>query len=306
MKIITISISWIITIILVFLTNHHGDLDYYINEKDNSLRNNLISFIIYPLTILSTDKSIISYLWASIFSFVLIRYSKYLTSQQSIAIMMLSPFFLVPSKEGLVLIISFLAMILIKRGKYQTGYLMLLIVCLIRPFFAPLIISIIAINYNKRYFSYVLIAYIIALLMAINFEPELLQIITSYSVGYYQSSEFAGTTDWLFLDNAQSKTGEVDLILEILIRSLIPIWMLNLGFQGKIYFIWYIGIIYFTVIILYKNSILKKNYSLFNIIFFILIGIIPGSVLLVTNAGSAVRYLSPLPFLIAFTLRKIK
>jgi hypothetical protein len=126
-----------------------------------------------------------------------------------------------------------------------------------------------------------------------------IEYVNGYLIGYYDNALNAGTTDWEFIEHVRNETSITSLLLTILSRCFIPVWMLFLGGAGTLYFIWYL-IVEFTSITIIYSFIKNHNYGFLKIHTFAVfsVAIIPISILLVTNAGSAVRYISVIPLIL--------
>jgi hypothetical protein len=225
-------------------------------------------------------------------------------------VIILGPFLLIPSKESLVFL-SFLVFIrLLMKGFKYRAMLAISILFIVRPFFAPIFLVLMMIWWSNKpiklkyiYISFTLLAIIYLLLNTQNIDY-----INGYLIGYYQDALDAGSTDWEFIESAKNQTSLALLLAQVLFRCLIPVWMLFLGATSSIYFLLYIFIEFVSIVTIYfllKNC--NYKYLKINTIALFLIAITPLSILLVTNAGSAVRYIAILPLImetIAYNLKR--
>lgn len=298
------------TFFLVYLTGYQGDLDYYLNVDDGSARNTFMTLVVSPLTFISTNPQTISYIWLTIASLFLFKATKQLTLIFFIYLFLTAPFLLLPSKDGLAFIFAMIVLISNKNVNQLLKISIYLLILLLRPFYGFLILYlIIIILFNKkiRLSAYVLIG---IFFMAILFLVETLNQNSisawlSYAIGYYSSATEAGSTDWLFINSFDPEVNLLSNSLLVIGRAFFPVWMIVVGsLTGWAYFFIYIYCILYSVEILrHHSSDAKINNSYFKITCILILVLIPAAPLLITNGGSAARYISLLPS-ICLLLRK--
>lgn len=290
------------TSIFIIATNHHADLEYYLYDSGESARTGLMKIAVYPFFYVTENLDAICILWGAFFIGVAIKLQRNLSVISCYLLIILGPFLLIPSKESLVSF-SFLVFISLLVGGFKyRAMLAISILFLVRPFFAPIFLVLMMIRRSKKPIKliYIYLSFIfIALLAYLLFYTQAIEYINGYLIGYYEGALDAGSTDWGFIEDARNQTSVALLLASVLFRCLMPFWMLFLGGTSSIYFILYLFIEFISIISIY---LFIKNYNyrflkIYTIALF-LIAIAPLSILLITNAGSAVRYLSILPLIL--------
>ncbi|QWE18968.1 hypothetical protein [Polynucleobacter corsicus] len=256
---------------------------------------------VYPFFYVTENLDAICILWGAFFIGVAIKLQRNLSVISCYLLIILGPFLLIPSKESLVFL-SFLVFISLLMGGFKyRATLVISILFLVRPFFAPIFLVLMMIRRSKKPIKliYIYLSFILIALVYLLFNTQAIEYINGYSIGYYEGALNAGSTDWGFIEDARNQTSIALLVATIFFRCLMPIWMLFLGGTSSIYFIWYVFIEFISIMTIYlfiKNF--HYRYLKINTIALFLIAITPLSILLVTNAGSAVRYISILPLIL--------
>jgi hypothetical protein len=293
--------GFLCTSIFIIATNHHGDLEYYLYNFGEFDRTELMKIVVSPLFFITENLDAICILWGALFTWVAIKLQCNLSLISCYLLILLGPFLLIPSKESLVFLSFLMFISLLVRGFKYRAMLAISILFLVRPFFAPIFLVLMMVWGSKKPLKliYIYLSLILVALIYLIFNTQTIGYINGYLVGYYDSALNASSTDWEFIEEARNQTSVAIFLASILFRCLIPIWMLSLGGTSLIYFILYILIECVSIITIYL-FIKKKHYKYLkiNTISLFLIAIAPLSILLVTNAGSAVRYISILPLML--------
>lgn len=303
-KKILLILGFLAVVALTTLTGHQGDLDYFINTDDGSFRNGLISAVILPLTFISSSPIFIILSWAIIVTLSLYLVLDKFNLHYFMYVAMFSPFLLFPSKDSLVLLLFTISIVCGQRYKFI--YLVLCsAIMLIRPYYALITVYIAArrlfpkFNISIYVVSLVLVLFVVAGVLGYEQFNEIMNSFLSYTVGYFYAAEEAGTTDWNFLNSMSISEFNYYIIVEFLVRALFPLWMVKLdGVSSKIYFLMYVYLICYSMSIVIKNNKIMrsaKRNTFASVV--LLLSILPAMPILITNAGSSVRYLCTLPLL---------
>jgi hypothetical protein len=289
------------TSIFIIATNHHGDLEYYLYDIGEFDRTELMKIVVSPFFFITENLDAICILWGAFFTGVAIKLQRNLSVMSCYLLIFLGPFLLIPSKESLIFLSFLIFISLLVRGFKYRAMLTISILFLVRPFFAPILLVLMMVWGSKKPLKliYIYLSFILIALVYLIFNTQTIEYINGYLIGYYDRALNAGSTDWEFIEEARNQTSVALFLASILFRCLIPVWMLSLGGVSSIYFIWYTLIECISIITIYL--LIKKRhyrYLKINTITLFLIAIAPLSILLVTNAGSAVRYISILPLML--------
>ena len=290
----TLLICAFIPLFLHLLTGHIGDLNYYVNVNDNSTRTLFSTVIFKFIWSLIPNYTSLILIWSFLIYLISSRVIKYLNNYSKITIVSVSPFLFFPSKESMLFLCFMISIILFRNQRIKQLAIMTSSL-IVRPMLLPFILF----SYSKK-IMYILgyIAIFFFLIFFVAFEniwqsiEELFFIARSYAYGYFASANAAGSTDFVFL-NSMNNMGIIEFMLTSFYRFMFPIWMLDLNLSSKIYFCIYFNILIFSVI--HFSPVRQSHSNLFSflITYFVigicLIGFLP---LCITNAGSAVRYLS--------------
>lgn len=291
----------IVPLLLYLTLNHKGDLDYYLYQNDDtSIRNYLISLPLKSFAIINKSISFIILSYSAILFYFTLRFRKYLNKYLLFYLLLFSPFLFFPSKESL----TFILVLSIFQLAFKRKWIILIllsVISILRPFYFPLILLIVF----QLYFSKLSITFLFfsgSLLFSIFFflyQEQLImafEIFKSYGVDYFENSVSAGTTDFKFIETLKNSSPRVAL-KSLIWRTYNPSWMLNLNsFTKYFYFGCYLLLFFlgFKFLSLDKKKIFRIH-ERFLIIVVGTIGILP---LVSINAGSAIRYLSPMPLLV--------
>lgn len=291
----TLLICAFIPLFLHLLTGHIGDLNYYINVNDNSIRTLFSSVIFKLIWSIIPNYTYLILIWSLLIYIISSRVIKYLNNYSKATILSISPFLFFPSKESMLFLIFMISIILFRKHEKIKQLTIMVSSLIVRPMLLPLILF----SYSKK-LMYILgyIAILIFLIFFLTFEniwqsiEQLFFIARSYAYGYFASANLAGSTDFEFL-NSMNDMRIIEFMLTSFFRFMFPVWMLDLNLSSKIYFCIYFNILIFSAIHFSSVRPSQSNLFAFLITYFVigicLIGFLP---LCITNAGSAVRYLS--------------
>lgn len=290
------------------ISGYQGDVEYYIEVDDGSIRNFLVGAVVKALFFLYKSVYFVIYIWAFCFFTILLLYKKIIPLNFYLCLIPLFPFVVIPSKEGLALVFIVIAFSCLKKISNISYLTLLMGVCLLRPFFLIFVILSLIVNLNKRLVFFVIIVFLILFctLVFIPINNPLLDGYYSYAVGYFVGATEAGATDWDFV-NGFNDLSLINKITSVSLRSLFPVWMIGKSFNQMAYFIIYSAILLYSWYMLnYLSIILKYNYHKLFSFLLLLSVVLVSSPLLVSNAGSSVRYISILPFLIMLIIARTK
>jgi hypothetical protein len=297
-------VAIIIFNILIYATGHQGDLNYYINESDESIRNSIMSIALKPLTYFNKNVFFIASTW-SIFVGLLFYYKKkFIPKIFFIYAIILSPFIFFPSKDSLAVIFSLIGIVLLSKNIIINLLIVILIVA-VRPFYALAFLITLGHVFFKtkieKIFAILLLLVITTytyFVLGLNID-DIISNFFSYSFGYFYAAEYAGTTDWKFIEFAQGIGSSSELFVSMILRAIFPVWMISIhSLTSKLYFVIYIFVLIVTFkVILNKVNLKNKVKEMIIIFLAAMILMLP---FLVTNSGSSIRYISSLPFILYF------
>lgn len=299
-KKIHLFLASIIPLALFLLLGHKGDIVYYLENNDSSFRNGVMFYIFRTLNVLNSSLFYIIFLY-SLSAFLILKTAlKTIPKELTFYSLILSPFLFFPSKENVSLVFLFLSLKFSSENRRFRSLLLLITAIALRPFYFPLLILFFK---KAKAIHIILILFLIFIFycwmpqyaLRLDF-TEILQTFIGYSKGYFESAINAGTTDFLFLNDLEEKK-ILKIIFEMYYRIIFPFWILFLpGISKYLYLFLYLFIAYFTLKVLSSNFSLKKG-VLRNILY-LLFGLFGTLPLVTINAGSAIRYLSLLPFFV--------
>lgn len=297
--------------VLVYLTGHQGDLSYFLNESDGSLRNSLMSIILTPVTIISINEFFIATTWSMFVGWLIYINRRNIPKILFIHTFLLSPFILFPSKESLVVIFSVIGVAIISKN-ILFSYVFGILIAVVRPFYSLALLAALSVSFIKTMVLKIL--WFLASCLVVGYSiiyygdyaSDVISAYFSYSIGYFDSAEDAGSTDWKYIESIKEKEAGIDLFMSFIGRSLFPFWMLSIpGITPKAYFFIYLFNFFVCIKIIYCGSNNDSNIELKRAMIFVFLGsllmLLP---ILVTNAGSATRYISSLPYFL-YLIKKI-
>lgn len=300
-KTLLLVLSLLCTSIFIVATGHHGDLEFYLYLSGSSPRTGLMKVVVYPFSLITQNLDAICIMWGSVVVGLSIHLQRYLSKAACYLLLMLGPFLLMPSKESLVFLCCLISVSLYISGRKYFALLPSVILILVRPYYVPIVVILLIIGIRKKPIRLTIIYFLIIIggLYLLFTSENMIDTLNGFVINYYQGALDAGTTDWDFIEVARHESNITNYFGLILFRCLMPVWMLEVGIAGKAYFIWYITIeiVSLRTIYLFIGNAGYK-YLGFNSIILYLISLLPACVLLVTNAGSAVRYISLLPLIL--------
>lgn len=301
-KIFLIILSFLTAMFFSFVLRFGGDVEYFIYENDSSWRNGLMSFIIRPLYGFTGSVQLLAVVWAILFCLMLNSLRRKLTFSHLLYVFMFSPFLLFPSKESIVAFFAILWTGAAISYKYR-NYLYFPVIFILRPFFLPTLAFSLLLSSTSRIILLAVTAG--ACCLALPFLPSLmamwpiyLESYFSYAHGYFASAQYAGTTDWIFVNEAKFFPISWTTFLHFASRSLIPFWMLGLGSISAYFYFFLYCFSMVTAFIWSRNALSKGGFRRPSAAaaLIVVIAVLAASPLLISNAGSAVRYISVLPF----------
>jgi hypothetical protein len=288
MKLFFLSFSLLLTVVLVVLFGHIGDVIYYLNVRDGSLRNGLMSLYLSPFFLLSDRVSFLILLYASILWLFLAYMRKYFSLKFYVYIFVYFLFFFIPSKESLSLVLlMFSSKFLLSKAKslFWIGHFFLALVVVIRPFLLLFYLYWL----SPKFFLFSLTMYAIYILTLGN-SLDFIDFLYGYMTNYFSYAEDAGSTDFVFLRYfEENEISFYDFPL-LIVRSILPVWMLTVNSFFKLYYFFMYCLALFSALKFFHLGTSKK------LIFFLLF--LPFLPIVITNAGSAARYISILPLFV--------
>jgi hypothetical protein len=299
-----ILIAVIIVNILIYATGHQGDLNYYINESDESIRNSIMSIVLKPLIYINRNVFFIATAWSILVGLIFYLNKNFIPKIFFIYTIILSPFILFPSKDSLVIIFSLIGIVLLSKNIFVNLLIVILIVA-VRPFYALAFLIALGFIFIKtkirKIFASIILLIVTTytyLLFGLNID-NIISSFYSYSFGYFYAAEDAGTTDWKYIEFVQGIGSSYEIFVSMILRALFPIWMIAIqSLTSKLYFIIYIYVLIVSIKIIFYKANIKNNNKQMTIIFLAsLFLMLP---FLVTNSGSSIRYISTLPFILFF------
>jgi hypothetical protein len=305
---VTLLICSIIPFFIHLLTGHIGDLNYYIFANDNSIRTLFSTLIFKLIWFITPNYTFLILIWCVLIYLISSRVIKYLNNYSKVTIVSVSPFLFFPSKESVLFLFFMISIILFSNHKKIKRLIIMTSTLVVRPMLMPLILF----SYSKKLLyilGYISIFFFLIFFVAVEniwqSVEQLFFIARSYAYGYFASANSAGSTDFEFL-NSMNDMGIIEFMQTSFFRFMFPVWMLDLNLSSKIYFCIYINILIFCAIHFSSYRPSPSNLFTFLITYFVigicLIGFMP---LCVTNAGSAVRYLS-LAFIVVLLISSSK
>lgn len=286
---------------LVYFTGYQGDLDYFLNIDDGSARNTLMTLVIIPLSFISNSPQIISYLWLAMVGLFIFRATKQFQFSFFVYIFLVAPFLLLPSKDGLAFIFAMIGLMSNMRIGLILKLIIYILIFILRPFYGLLIFYFFIITHFKKYKLLIYLNILICIIIFSCFyelnNKDLLIKWLEYTTGYFNTATEAGSTDWLFIDAFNPEASILSNSLQIISRAIFPIWMIGIGsMTACAYFFIYVYCIFYSAVIL-RNGASSSKQKKIPIVRLCYLGLflVPAAPLLVTNAGSAARYISLLP-----------
>jgi hypothetical protein len=290
-------------ILVVTVFDHTGDLQYYLVQRDGTIRNGIVGNLLLPIYKIIENEQAITFVWALAVTGAIYSARRYISFQMCAYIALVAPFILIPSKESVVaLMLCAIGVPFFKNIRVR--HLIFIVAILLRPQYS-VILSILL--FSKLSYKFLCVASTLLLLGTTTiifitesaFE-ELLKIWLAYVNGYFIFDSNAGSTDYGFLANFDLQDPIEKNIVEIGFRALLPIWIMNIDSKlAPFYAVYYIIIISYSTWLLKAHFHLRGRMELLTAYVGIaILAILPAAPLLVTNAGSTIRYLSVLPILI--------
>lgn len=278
-------------IALHIISGHIGDLQYYTSNYDYSWRTLLSTSNYRILFQLTGNYTILILVW-SIILFILCKITiSRLSLIGKILLLVNSPFLFFPSKESTIFVLFLLARFLIRNFRMPRTLSLIAFLSIIRPMLIPLLFS----NTMQRIAFILLICGAVSTLFIADIITSIItsiEIAKAYSYGYFITAENAGSTDYEFLHSIPD-TDAFEYLKSIMVRILFPIWMLNLGLTGKMYFLIYcLNLVYTLTSVLKSFSTGAGAVTVAVSLIFFTMSLAMFAPLCVVNAGSAVRYLS--------------
>lgn len=262
-----------------------------------------MSIMLTPVTIISKNEFFIATIWTMFVGWLIYINRRYIPEILFIYTFLLSPFILFPSKESLVVVFSIIGVAVISKN-ILFSYVLAILIVVVRPFYSLALLAALSVSLIRTMTLKILLFLASSLVVGysvINYSDYAGDVISayfSYSVGYFDSAENAGSTDWQYIEILKEKEAGLDLFMSFIGRSLFPIWMLYIpGITPKAYFFIYLFTFYVCMKIIYCGPNNDYDVKIKRAMIFVFLGslllMLP---ILVTNAGSAVRYISPLPY----------
>ena len=308
---LTLLLSAIIPFLLYLTTGHLGDLVGYTTFEFSS-RLFYSTALIQFFWFLTKSYAIVIILWSLLMFCMASLLIKYLDTHAKITVISLSPFLFFPSKESTLFLYFIILIVIFRRLKLIKYLLTILAATFVRPMIVPLCLYL---NITRKQFLAVIIVIFFltpVFLLRFDFQSILNETIllgAGFSFDYFSGASVAGTsTDLEFLGKIKTMT-PLEFLYTGMFRFFFPFWMLDLNLTSKIYFFIYSNVLIFSAVNLRKFvKQIKKPYSLFFyfiIVGFLLVGFMP---LCITNAGSAVRYISIaiVPFILSVASQNVR
>lgn len=298
MKRTIILLAIFIPIVICYTTGYVGDVPYFVFVDDGSWRNGLMRLLCLPVFYLTGSIDAVVFCYVAGIGLIYIKFYKYLKTDYLILLCLFSPYVMFCSKDSLaVVVLSIGLFVLYKEINRPVVVIVLSLVCMLRPYLTPIALLF---YYKNNLFVIKIVASVLLIVFGFififndNLLYKLLGYYTAYPVKYFMAFTDAGTTDFEFIYEFGG-ANEYEKIILILLRTFAPVWMLQLqSITAKLYFFMYvtaaIGTIYFI------NKYIKTRIDKIVLYLGVLCVLIAIGPLVVSNAGSAARYMATIPF----------
>jgi hypothetical protein len=303
-KLIAICSSVIIVSFLFASLGYIGDLEYYSNNSD-SIRNTLMNLILKPAQVFSSHSLTIAY-WLALFLLVVVALPVKLSRILWVQLGACSMYLCFPSKDSLAFLMAFISIYLLENLRFRSALIFLFIGSVARPWLLPIPLFILLNSPHIRLQYKAVAVSLLALYLFPNLSLENLANINqsyySYAHDYFASALQAGATDIEFLRTLNDSLLSQNYNLSVFAtRALLPLWMINIETPFKVLYLSQYTLsmsisLFYLPIHLHESEtkeVNTNNKAMILLLYLTTFGLI--TPLIVTNAGSAARYMSSMP-----------